>query len=265
MAYKNAKTLSELEKMVEDNSLLYIDKLVDEYRSRHLFIQTLTTEDLDAEAERCGLKGSPTRVYKVESVVDVACGTGFHSVVLAREGFQVTAADGSANMIARTEENAREHGVALAGSQVADWLELDKTFGADRFDALICLGNAFTHLFEHEARRTALEAMYKVVKPGGLVIIDHRNYDAMLDQGYSSKHKFYYTGHGVDARPVRLDRTMAKFEYKFPDGARFYLTMCSRMRASSMCSALATLSPPTSASLRISFSKSRSSRGICPG
>jgi electron transfer flavoprotein beta subunit len=69
MAYKNAKSLSDLEKMTEGNSLLYIDKLVDEYTSRNLFISTLTTDDLPIDAERCGVKGSPTKVHKIESVV----------------------------------------------------------------------------------------------------------------------------------------------------------------------------------------------------
>lgn len=69
MAYKNARTLLELEKMTEGNSLLYMDQLEDEYRSKGLFIPTLTTDDLDVEIKRCGLKGSPTKVHKIESVV----------------------------------------------------------------------------------------------------------------------------------------------------------------------------------------------------
>lgn len=69
MACKNAKTLFELEKMVEENSLLYLDKLTEEFRSKNLFIETYTADDLNVEAERCGLKGSPTRVHKIESVV----------------------------------------------------------------------------------------------------------------------------------------------------------------------------------------------------
>ncbi len=69
MAKKGACSLSELEKLVEDNSLLYLDRLVDEYKSRDLFINTLTADDLDVDPQRCGLKGSPTRVYKIESVV----------------------------------------------------------------------------------------------------------------------------------------------------------------------------------------------------
>ncbi len=69
MAYKNAKTLMELEKITEGNSLLYIDQLKEEYISKNLYIKTLTMDDLKLEAERCGVHGSPTKVHKVESVV----------------------------------------------------------------------------------------------------------------------------------------------------------------------------------------------------
>lgn len=69
MAYKSAKTLSELESMAEGNSLLYSDALLYEYKSRNLFIPTLTTDDLPIDEARCGIKGSPTKVHKVESVV----------------------------------------------------------------------------------------------------------------------------------------------------------------------------------------------------
>jgi len=69
MAYKGAKTLTDLEKLTEGNSLLYIDKLVHEYEERNLFIPTLSADDLKVDTERCGIKGSPTKVHKVESVV----------------------------------------------------------------------------------------------------------------------------------------------------------------------------------------------------
>jgi electron transfer flavoprotein beta subunit len=84
MAKKNARSLTELEKMTEDNSLLYSDKLVDEYKSRNLFIPTFTTDDLDVDPERCGLKGSPTRVYRIESVV--LAGRERQNILPTREG-----------------------------------------------------------------------------------------------------------------------------------------------------------------------------------
>ncbi len=69
MAYKNAKTLMELEKLAEGNSLLYVDQLKEEYISKNLYIRTLTMDDLKLDSERCGVQGSPTKVHKVESVV----------------------------------------------------------------------------------------------------------------------------------------------------------------------------------------------------
>lgn len=161
----------------------------------------------------------------VELVADVASGTGFHGINLTKQGFKVIASDGAENMVKKTRENAAEHGVELHQVLLANWLELDKKIGENQVDAIICLGNSFTHLFEHEARRDALESMYRTVKPGGLVVIDHRNYDSMLDQGYTSKHKYYYTGKGVDARPIELNRYLARFEYTFPSGAVFQLKM----------------------------------------
>lgn len=161
----------------------------------------------------------------VQTVADVACGTGFHSITLAKSGFDVTAADGSDNMVRKTEENAKNMGVQLQGTTTCDWVKLSRDLGANTFDAVLCLGNSFTHLFEHEARRDALEEFFQVVKPGGVVVIDHRNYDSMLEHGYTSKHNYYYSGKGVDAYPAELNRYLARFEYVFPDGAKFQLKM----------------------------------------
>jgi len=85
MAYKGAKSLMDLEKMVEDNSLLYIDKLLEEYKDKNLFINTLTMDDLQLDAERCGTSGSPTKVHKVESVV-LAGGGDKVKIAPTREG-----------------------------------------------------------------------------------------------------------------------------------------------------------------------------------
>ncbi|QQS36444.1 MAG: electron transfer flavoprotein subunit beta/FixA family protein [Ignavibacteriales bacterium] len=69
MAFKGAKSLMDIEKLAEGNPLLYVDSLLHEYKSRSLFIPTLTMDDLQLDVEKCGIKGSPTKVFKVESVV----------------------------------------------------------------------------------------------------------------------------------------------------------------------------------------------------
>lgn len=86
MAYKNAHTLLELEKMAEANSLLYVDQLKEEYIAKNLFIPTLTADDLEVETARCGLNGSPTKVHKIDSVV--LAGSGHERIPATREGMQ---------------------------------------------------------------------------------------------------------------------------------------------------------------------------------
>lgn len=156
-------------------------------------------------------------------VLDAATGTGFHAVTLARAGFDVLAADGHPEMLDKTKENAAAQGVDLDVAQ-ADWRTLSEQVTGP-FDALVCLGNAYTHLFTVEERRQAMEQFYKVLKPGGLVVIDQRNYDSILDQGFSSKHQYYYCGQNVDARPEEITDEYVRFRYLFEDGQVHHLTL----------------------------------------
>ncbi len=157
------------------------------------------------------------------SVLDVAAGTGFHSIQLAKAGFDVTSADGSAEMLAKAFDNGREHGVVLKTVH-ADWRKLNKDVHG-KFDAIICLGNSFTHLFDEHDRRRALAEFYAALKHDGILIIDQRNYDGILDNGFSTKHKYYYCGDQVTAEPVHVDEGLARFEYTFPDGSKHNLNM----------------------------------------
>jgi electron transfer flavoprotein beta subunit len=69
MAFKNARSVLEIEKLAEENSLLYADKIIHEYKEKNLLINTFTMDDLNLNIKRCGISGSPTKVHKVESVV----------------------------------------------------------------------------------------------------------------------------------------------------------------------------------------------------
>lgn len=158
-----------------------------------------------------------------EKVLDVACGTGFHSVQLLAAGFDVTSADGSAAMLAKAFENARDRNMILKTTQ-ADWRWLNRDVHG-KFDAIICLGNSFTHLHDEDDRRRALAEFYAALKHDGILIIDQRNYDSILDDGFSTKHKYYYCGDQVTAEPEHIDEGLARFRYEFPDKSVFRLNM----------------------------------------
>lgn len=169
------------------------------------------------------------RRHGARKVLDVATGTGFHSVQLLNAGFDVTSVDGSPVMLARAFENARRRDHILKTVH-ADWRWLNRDLHG-RFDAVLCLGNSFTHLFEEHDRRKALAEFYSALRHDGILILDQRNYDAILDSGFSSKHKYYYCGDNVVAAPAHIDEGLARFEYRFPDGAKFHLNMFPLRRA----------------------------------
>jgi SAM-dependent methyltransferase len=75
------------------------------------------------------------RLQPGSSILDVGCGTGRHSIELAKRGYAVTGLDLSANMLAQAEQGAKVAGVKV------NWIRAD----AARFslaathDAVICL------------------------------------------------------------------------------------------------------------------------------
>lgn len=158
-----------------------------------------------------------------KKVLDVATGTGFHSVQLLKAGFEVASVDGNAQMLARAFENGKKHGQILRTVH-ADWRWLTRNVH-EKFDAVICLGNSFTHLFDESDRRRALAEFYSVLKYDGILILDQRNYDAIIDHGFKSKHRYYYCGESVSAEPVHIDDGLARFRYGFPDGSHYTLNM----------------------------------------
>jgi SAM-dependent methyltransferase len=161
--------------------------------------------------------------HKKRKILDVATGTGFHSVQLLKAGFEVRSADGNAEMLAKAFANARQHGYVLRTIH-ADWRWLNRDVHS-KYDAIVCLGNSFTHLFDERDRRRALAEFYAALRYDGILILDQRNYDAILDVGFASQHKYYYCGKDVVAEPEYVDEGLARFRYRFANGDEFHLNM----------------------------------------
>src|SRR4051812_34619866 len=111
-------------------------------------------------------------------VLDCAAGTGQLAVGLALRGFAVTATDGSPRMIARARALAARHGVALEAATCA-WAELGGRPWAERFDAVLCVGNSLTHAEGRAGRREALAGMARSLRPGGLLLVTSRNWEEL--------------------------------------------------------------------------------------
>jgi glycine/sarcosine N-methyltransferase len=126
------------------------------------------------------------RKVDARSVLDAACGTGMHTIALAERGLAAVGADLSAGMVKRARANAGAAGVDVR-FEVAGFGELARTFainsserGSRGFDALLCLGNSLPHLLTHQDLVGALADFAACLRPGGLLLVQNRNFDAVI-------------------------------------------------------------------------------------
>ncbi|KAJ7991319.1 hypothetical protein DPEC_G00296090 [Dallia pectoralis] len=142
------------------------------------------------------------RKHRVQTILDVACGTGVDSIMLVEEGFKMTSVDASDKMLKYALKERWERRKESAFDQweieEANWLTLtdDVQKPGEGFDAVICLGNSFAHLPDFKGdqsdQKLALKNIASMVKPGGILIIDHRNYDYILETGRAPQGKNIY-------------------------------------------------------------------------
>jgi 2-polyprenyl-3-methyl-5-hydroxy-6-metoxy-1,4-benzoquinol methylase len=114
-------------------------------------------------------------------ILDTACGTGMHAIALAKVGHRVSAADLFPEMIEKSQQNARNAGVQVH-FESAGLGEMAKTFGDNQFDLLLCLGNSLPHLTEEHALKASLEDFSSVLRSGGMVFIQNRNFDSVMQR-----------------------------------------------------------------------------------
>ncbi len=138
--------------------------------------------DWDAELEREGLNlRRYLRDHGVRTVLDASCGPGTQAIALARLGYQVTAADPSAGVLARAQANAAHYGVGDAITFVqSDFQNLHNTVRGP-FDAILTKGNAIPHLLYDEQIEETLLIFYELLRPGGLLLIGMRDFELMLE------------------------------------------------------------------------------------
>ncbi|NIN00302.1 methyltransferase domain-containing protein [Candidatus Saccharibacteria bacterium] len=133
-----------------------------------------TFEEAQFIVEELGLRAG-------SHILDVGCGTGRHSVELAKRGYLMTGVDISSGMLAEARKAAKEAGVKV------EWVKADATqFKPDNlFDAAICLCEGAFGLIGMEGDAvehslSILRNINKAVKPQAKLILTATNGLALI-------------------------------------------------------------------------------------
>jgi SAM-dependent methyltransferase len=130
------------------------DRFDEAYRSRSAPWVIGEPQPAIVELERADLIHS--------KVLDVGCGTGEHTTLLTRLGYDVLGVDFSPHAIEQAKANAADKGVD-ARFEVADAMNL----GEPGYRTIV--DSALFHIFEDADRTRYVSSLHAAVLPGGLV------------------------------------------------------------------------------------------------
>lgn len=167
------------------------------------------------------------------TVLDLACGTGAVSRLLAARGLDVVGVDLSAAMLDAARPRADAEGLAIPFYQ-QDAAEL--SLAPRTFDAVICLFDSLNNILEGRRLAQAFGRVFEHLAPGGTFVFD-LNTEYALAQGMFNQscsrrgEPLHYRWRSNYDAEARLCTIHMRFSYDPGDGHRREFTEVHRQRA----------------------------------
>jgi 2-polyprenyl-3-methyl-5-hydroxy-6-metoxy-1,4-benzoquinol methylase len=111
-----------------------------------------------------------------QTVLDLPCGHGRHSVELARRGLRVVGVDLNEEPLERAYWAAREAGVKVDLRRI----DMREIAFREEFDAVLNLWTSFGYFESESEDRLVLERAYRALRPGGAFVLETVNLYAVL-------------------------------------------------------------------------------------
>ncbi|MPM85477.1 Ubiquinone biosynthesis O-methyltransferase [bioreactor metagenome] len=115
----------------------------------------------------------------VRTVLDLACGTGTLTWILAGRGYDMTGVDLSGDMLSQAAEKAETSGSEIPPLFLCQSMEkLDLN---DTVDACVCCLDSVNHITSPARLRRAFARVHLFLSPGGLFLFDINSPRALMD------------------------------------------------------------------------------------
>ena len=105
---------------------------------------------------------------KVQSILDVGCGTGNHSYILAKRGYEVVGIDLSEQML----QIAREKATGGLRNPEFHNMNMRRIVLGRKFDAALILFGSFTYLLKDSDVKSCLSSIRKHIVGRGLIVFE---------------------------------------------------------------------------------------------
>ncbi|MCD4651137.1 MAG: class I SAM-dependent methyltransferase [Candidatus Cloacimonetes bacterium] len=116
---------------------------------------------------------------RIKDVLDCTAGTGQMTKPLVKLGFSVTLSDINRKMIRKARQNFAKEELE-ANFSISDILKLKMNIKRE-FDCVMATGNSLAHI-KNEQLPEALNQMDALLRPGGMLYLDSRNWDKILER-----------------------------------------------------------------------------------
>ena len=120
-------------------------------------------------------------------LMELACGSGEITIMLANHGYQVYASDLSSEMVEQAKQKA--------GSEKVTWRVMDMSHIEDerQYDGIVCLCDSFNYLLNEEAVHSMFQGVHAHLKENGVFIVDMHSLDRIseFEEEYNEAGKLF--------------------------------------------------------------------------
>lgn len=107
-----------------------------------------------------------------KTIVDLACGTGGVTNLLAARGYQVSGVDISEDMLYVAREKARRSGLQVP--YICQ--DISELCLHHPVDAMLCMCDGFNYILDKEKLKNTFRKIHQYLNPGGILIFDISSY-----------------------------------------------------------------------------------------
>ncbi len=128
-----------------------------------------------------------------QTVIDLACGSGSYAIGLGSVATKVYGYDLDPYMISQANRKNKDDHVMFQSLNMLR-LEMNKK---EPVDFIFCIGNSLVHLKDEEEISGLFGQIYRLLREGGILVLQIVNYDRILDQKVTSLPSIHNKADGV--------------------------------------------------------------------